>query len=1014
VPNRCTSPELIGRERELEELAEALERARAGVAGTAFVTGEAGVGKTRLVREFAERATGEGARVLIGECLALAEGELPFAPLVGALRPLIRELPPGELEAIHGHEELGRLLPELGDVREMRIAGGSALAETLAQSRLFEVMLGVLSHLGQEAPVVLVVEDLHWADRSTRDFISFLIRNARDALLLLVCTYRSDELHRRHPLRPFLAEEERRERVERVELAPLTRDEVGALAGAILGEPAGEALVDDLFRRSDGNPFYAEELLEASTTGRTIPATLRDTLIVRIEALSGPARGMLRLAAAAGQRVSHRLLSQVSELRGAELDDALRECVARNVLLQEGDSFAFRHALVREAVYSDLLPGERSKFHAALAEALTADPSLGESTGSAAVAELAYHWWEARRLPEALSAAVAAGVAAERAYAFAEAQRHLEHALEIWDDVEDAEERAGQDRAALLGRAAENANLSDYSPRSVALAREAVELIDAEAEPVRAALQRERLGRYLWVSGFVEESLHAYHQAVDLMPADPPSPELARVLAARGQILMLRGHPRESRELCRRAIEVARSVGARAEEGHALNTLGADTSMLGDRREGIECLTEAKRIAEELEWIDEIGRCYVNLSEEIAWDGRLSEAVDLALVGVEAMQRLGAGAYVRYLETETAGRLGWMGRLAEAERLTRNVRRSAPRGMNAAILGGVEAELALARGDLEAAEESLRQARDGLGATRDSMFFGPVAGLEVELAVVGGRPEEAVRRFEEALAEVAGEEYEFSVARLYARGTRAYADLAERARALGDGGALAAAKEGAARALERFEALLDPARYPEGSAVAMAFAYAAVARGEALRGEGRPDPEPFAEAAGRLDELSMTLEHIYAERREAEVLAGDGGDRERAAALIASAATAAESAGATGPLEEIRSLARRMRLPLPAAGEGVGAGSRPDGAVERFGLTGRELEVLALVADGRTNREIGEALFIAEKTASVHVSRILGKLEVRSRVEAATAAHRLGLARPREEAPEGSPTAARP
>ena len=827
MPSRSTSSELIGRSEELTTLAAALGRSAAGEAATVFIAGEAGGGKTRLATEAASRAEGEGARVLTGECLALAEGELPFAPLVAALRPLLRELPPGELEAIPGHEELGRLLPELGGAEEARFGAGSALQEPLAQSRLFEVMLRLLSHLSADAPVVLLIEDLHWADRSTRDFISFLIRNSRGVRLMVVCTYRSDELHRTHPLRPFLAEEERRERVERIELEPFTRDEVAALVEAIVGERPADGLVDDLHRRSDGNPFFAEELLDASTTGRAIPATLRDALMVRIEVLSDQARETLRLAAVAGQRVDYRLLAAVTRLSESELDTALRECVARSVLLQDADSLTFRHALVRDAVYSDLLPGERTKLHVAIAEALTAEPALGAAKGEAAVAELAYHWWEARRLPEALSTAVAAGHAAERVYAFAEAGGHQEHALEIWDEVPDAEARADGDRAALLGRAAENANLADYSGRALALAREAVNLIDEEADPVRSALQRERLGRYLWVSGYSDEALQAYHEAVDLMPEEPASPELARVLSARGQILMLRGYPEESRELCLRAIEVARAIGARAEEGHALNTLGTDLSHLGDRKSGIECLTDAGEIARELEWVDEIGRCYVNLAEEIGWDGRVAEGVRLTLEAVDAMRELGAGAYRRYLETEAALRLVWLGRLAEADELIRGVRGASPKGMSAAQLGGAEADLAMARGEFDAAVASLREARAGVGSTRDAMFFAPVVGLEVELAALRGEPDTAVELLELALAEIAGRPYEFSVARLYARGARGYADLAERARTLSDADAAAAAARGAEETLERFSRVLDPERYPEGEPVAMALAYRA-------------------------------------------------------------------------------------------------------------------------------------------------------------------------------------------
>ena len=649
---------------------------RAGDFGTILIAGEAGVGKTRLVAELERHATTAGARVLAGDCIELAEGELPFAPLTGALRPLARELGPAELDALPGREELARLLPELGDPGERWISRDSALDEPLAQSRLFEVLLALFTRLGEDSPVVLVIEDLHWADRSTRDFLSFLIRNAHDARLLLVCTYRSDELHRRHPLRPFLAELERRAVVERLALAPLSREELGGLLVSILGEPPSETLVKDMFERTDGNPFFAEELLAASAECSEIPATLRDALMVRVEALPQQAREILRVAAAAGRRVSHPLLAKVCVLGEAELDNALREAVSSNVLVQDGDNYSFRHALVREAVTFDMLPGERTKLHAELAEALAADPSLGEGRAGTAAAEVAHHWWEAKRLPEALSSAAAASIAAEDVYAFAEAHRFLEHALEIWDQVEDAEQRAGTDRAEMFARAAENANLIGELARSVALTRKAIELVDDD--PVRLALLHERLGRYLWVTGDAEAALASYHEAVDLMPPEPPTAELARVLAAHGQILMLRGRPRESRRRCEQAIEVARSVGARAEEGHALNTLGVDISSLGDREQGIAHLVEAKRIAEELGWIDEIGRVYVNLSEEIDWDGRTAEAVELTLEGAEAMRGLGARSYVLFLETEAAQRLVRLGRLDDADRAVRRVLESAP------------------------------------------------------------------------------------------------------------------------------------------------------------------------------------------------------------------------------------------------------------------------------------------------------------------------------------------------
>jgi DNA-binding CsgD family transcriptional regulator len=1000
VAKRVSSPDLIGREGELATLAEAVQRAADGEFGAILVAGEAGVGKTRLVAEMQRGAAETGARILTGDCIELAEGELPFAPLTAALRPVARDLGPAEIDALPGREELARLWPELGDPGKGWISRDSALDEPLSQSRLFEALLAMLSRLGEHGPVVLAIEDLHWADRSTRDFLSFLVRNAQGASLLLVCTYRSDELHRRHPLRPFLAELERRPRVERIELAPLSRDELRALIDGVLGEPPDQELLTDLFERSDGNPFFAEELLAASGDGGAIPETLRDALMVRVEALTGPGRGVLRAAAAAGRRVNHRLLAEAADLQDAELDGALRDAVANQVLVQDGDTYAFRHALVREVVVSDLLPGERSKLHVKLAEALTVDPSLGDCGAGTEQAEVAYHWLEGRRLPEALVALVEAGRAAEELYAFPEAHRHLENALEIWDEVEDAEQRAGIDHAEVMCRAAENANMTGELGRAVALGTKAVEMIDSDRDPVRSALQRERLGRYLWVSGESEAAVESYHEAVELMPAEPPTPELARVLAAHGQILMLRGRPRDSRARCEQAIEVARSIGARAAEGHALNTLGVNISTLGDREKGIECLLEAKRIAEELGWIDEIGRVYVNLSEEIDWDGRTAEAVELTLQGADTMRGLGARAYVVFLEMEAAHRLFRLGRLAEADRLVRGVSEREARGLGAGLCGDAEADLALARGDADAAAAALHRSRQALGSTRDSMFFGPSAATEVELALLRGRPDEAAAAFEDAIDSVTGAEYTFSMARLYARGTKAYAELAERARALGDADALAHAELKASEAVERFDSILAPQRHELGAPVPVAITFRAVCDGEMSRLAGRSDPDAWRTAAERWSELEMPLERGYAEWRTAEALLLGDGDRDEVRELLSRASATGRETGASQLLAEVEGLARRARITLPEVADqiaGDGDGTAAASAADKLGLTERELEVLELVAEGCTNREIGERLFISEKTASVHVSRILAKLDVRSRVEAATTAHRLGI-----------------
>ena len=529
----------MGRAGELAALQAALERADQGDPSAVFLAGDSGVGKSRLLAELQRHAEARGALVLRGDCVAFGAGGLPYAPVGAALRGLVRQLEPEDVDAVLGpaRDDLARLLPELAPSRPPSgdgISDRTAIREPLAQARLFAVLLGLLDRISRQAPVVLAIEDLHWADRSTLEFLSSLLRGVRTERLLLVCTYRSDEIHRRHPLRPFLSEEERRAIVTRIDVPSLSETELATLLAAILGEEPEPALVRRLHQRSEGNPFYAEELLAASEEGEApLPANLRDTLGMRLDLLPDESRQVLRVAAAAGRRVSHRLLTAVAGLPEPALLEALRAAVTHHVLVGDDDGYAFRHALLQETVYGDLLPGERTALHVALAEALTADPSLAESTTGTAAAELAHHWNAAHRLPEALAASVRAGLEAERVYAFAEAARHMETAMELWDRVDGAAELAGLDQASLVAHAAEDVHLTGDDQRAVGLGREAAELADATGDPVRGALARERLGRYLWVNGRSHDALDAYRAAVELMPAVRAA-RRARARARRG------------------------------------------------------------------------------------------------------------------------------------------------------------------------------------------------------------------------------------------------------------------------------------------------------------------------------------------------------------------------------------------------------------------------------------------------------------------------------------------------
>jgi predicted ATPase len=529
------------------------------------VAGEAGVGKTRLVAELIRGAggavdSGTGVVALSGGCLEVAEGVFAYAPMVEALRPLASVLDPKELERVldGARAELARLVPELGER-----AGGEP-AVPLAPTRLFELLLGVLHRLAERGPLLLVVEDLHWADQSTRDLLGFLVRNLRGGVAL-VLTYRSDELHRRHPLRPFLAELDRTGRAERLDLGRLDRGGLGALLSAILERPVAAVLLGEILARSQGNPLFAEELLAAHLEGTRLPSVLRDLVLARVEGLSEPVQRVLEAAAVAGTRVDHQLLAAVVGQDPDQLIWRLREAVNRHVLVVEEPSgaYLFRHALVQEAVYSDLLPVQRAPMHAAYARALQdrierrGDPARVTAMERG---RLAYHWYAAHDRERALVASVRAGQAAEAASAPAEALEHYERALELYDEAPEAAARSPLDRVTLLQRAAEAASQAGWWDRSVTLARLALDRVDADRDPLRAGGLVERLARYHWLAGNGPTALAAIERAVATIPAQPPSLERARALAAHGQILMLL--PRRSAAARRRSRWPGRSATA--------------------------------------------------------------------------------------------------------------------------------------------------------------------------------------------------------------------------------------------------------------------------------------------------------------------------------------------------------------------------------------------------------------------------------------------------------------------
>jgi DNA-binding CsgD family transcriptional regulator/tetratricopeptide (TPR) repeat protein len=989
-----SSPVLIGRTAELAQLEARYDAAASGVsAGSVLVLGEAGVGKSRLVAELVNRVRARGGRALVGGAMEIDEANLPYVPVLEALRPLVEESLDGDAaadEAIgRARHDLARLFPELGPG-----AAGDEVDLGLAQSRLFGQLLGLLGRAGQDRPVLLVLEDLQWSDRSTRELVAFLGRTLHSARVLLVVTVRTDALHARHPLTPLLAELGRVERVSQIRLERFTRAEHDAQVTAILGTRPPNEFLAQTYARSDGNPFYTEELIAPGSGSVSMSSGLRDMLLARARGLSDRTRRLLRVVAV-GWSVTHPLLEAVAGLAPDELLESLREAVDRAIITTDPASarYRFRHPLIAEAVYEDLLPGERIRWHAAYARALEAAPRLGDSSPSRAAAELANHWMRAGEERRALPALVAAARSAHAAFAQAEAFAALDKALAILEVTPEALDDIDIGLLDLTRLAAEAAQASGEFARAVELWERAVALTDATADPVGAGLLHARAGEAYWLIGDGESFTRHRRRAVDLVPAEPPSAARSWVLSRLASALVMAPASDEPRPLAEEAVSVARAVGADIEEGRALGVLGVAQLRAGDAAAAVESLRAALAISGRRGRLDEEAIDRSNLSEALHEAGDLREALRVVVEGVERVHA--AGLHHTYGETTNAiaiDRAFLAGEWALAERLLGEGRARAPRGLPETWLALVAAEFEAARGNHAAAQVAL-EAVDRLATSPRIVGWTGPHEQRAHAALWAGRPAEALDHTRDALATLDASALAPSAAEwrwLTIHGLRAIGDLRERTPA-----SERAALDGEADALlERFTRH-DAAVTAGHPASAHLLADRVQVRAEYARASGHDDPALWAAAAVAWAALDHRFDEAVARWREGSAALAMGGASVAPArdALKAAHRLACEM-GARPLIEAVEGLATRGRITLDQLD-----GTPPDDPIpEALGvLTAREREVLALLAAGRTNSQIAERLFISPKTASVHVTNIKDKLGVESRVEAATLATRLAL-----------------
>lgn len=960
---------LIGRAAEIGALRAAWQRACDGDAGAVVLAGDAGIGKTRLVAEITSEVRVSEGLALVGHCLGLGQAAPPFLPVLEILTQLRDATSDAEVAAT-----AARLL-------QADVAGD--------QIRFFDGVQNVLVQAAQTAPVLVAVEDLHWSDPSTRDLLLFLLSRLGDSRVLVLLTYRSDDLNRQHPLRPWLASVARMRGVERVDVEPLPHPDAVSFVRALVpdddcpADRAVEALIDDVASRSEGNAFFAEELANvARGGGAELSDVLASVLLDRIERLSPAAQRVVRAAAIVGQRdlwassLERLVGTEAVGLVPAEVEAALRDCVQSHVLVVSGDgAFAFRHALLREAVLADLLPGESARLHRAYATVLEQEQPTGWR------AALAFHATRAGELAAALRARLGAAKDARAVAAHGDALAHLEQALQLWPAVPDAEQAAGADELTLVLWAGEAATASGRIDRAISYGREGVAMADRVGTVLQQAGARRRLAKNLYSAGDWREAERQIAQAWALLEDEPATAERAWVMST-----MSFGESPARRELAERAIAEAREVGAPGPEADALISLAFLLQHEGDVDGAMDRLREAGERAREGNADDTELRAYFNTAILHLDRGELALAAEVAEEGAARAAlhgRMWAGygrelAWLRQVVDLTTGEFDavqqrsrqWLENAAASARpmimLTRAVAASWQGDWDQVV-----ADVA-SYGD---AESVARRILDGGGESS----FGASAVLTSWLWQ--GRTEDVIEAITEA--QVAPEfPDELIEVRVGALLLAAYGDARRRDRRTGSASddERAAAVE---RSLERVERIARdgvPRGHEPGPELRL---WLARARAEAARALGQDDGDAWRAVI----EVAVTGERpqeAVARWRLGESLLEH--EDASGAEQLSAAHELALAMGATPLRTAIEATARRFRVPL--------AGARSSGADL---LTPRERSVLELVARGLTNRAVGAELFISEKTVSVHLTRTMAKLGVASRTEAVAVAMSRGL-----------------
>ncbi|XVV10678.1 helix-turn-helix transcriptional regulator [Actinoplanes sp. CA-131856] len=910
---------LVGRTGTLTQIQSDLRNAGPGGTSAVFLTGESGVGKSRLLRETAAAMRDADFAVLSGTCLDIGDAS-PLHPVLQALRQFDHNVQPADA---------GDLLDRVSQaLRE--VAGGRRL--------------------------LLVLDDLQWADRSTRQLLLYLLAGLGDVPLAVLAAVRAEALHGAHPLRKVLAELRRLRSVRVVDLAPLDREQTVELVTAIAGDTVDPEDAERVYKRSGGNPFVAEELARDLRDGRVeLSDTLREIFLSRVDELPPAAYAVVRAVAAGVEPVGHEVLARIVPLPEDQLIEAVRAAVSHRFVISQQDGYRLRHRLVSEILADEVLPAEATALHRRYAEALESGAAEPDH------ARLAHHWQRAGEPARALPSVVAAARDAEALYGFTEAHRYWSTALDL--TTGDAPERTE-----LLAHAAESAHRCGEHQR--ALAR--LDDLAARSDAPSACDLHLRRARYLTAAGRSALAEAEYVHALEAPDCNPA--QRASAAAQLAELLVHLGRYADANERAREALEMSGATSADLVRASA--ALGYSAAFREDPAAGLAVLRQAVEIAERSGHPDEIGVAYLHLAELLAGPlNSIEEGVLVARRGAEKASR----TYASRLLAIAANGLFRVGQWAEADAVLDTAMRHRPSGAEAVELLLSRCRLWVGFGDAEQAHRDL-DAVATLLAGGGARHVLPMLTLRAGNAMWLSRWPEARAAVQRGLLETRSDDLVL-IGILAWHGLRAEAE----AHAAGD--------QVDPLALRRLKSSVDRMAAGASNAAvqvrAVVDAYIDLCNAEISRVEGRPDPTPWARAAGAWDKRQQPYPAAYARLRQAEAILQRKVKRATAVTPLREAYATAIAMGARPFAAEIVSVAQRYRVALADDADTVPMPPpEPDPGDELGALTQREREVLAALAEGLTNREIGERLFISERTVGVHVGHIFDKLQVRTRVQA--------------------------